>query len=77
LAKIKERHITEFANRQAADFATVLGLPQVTMEQLYMRFDESEPIVIDALRESAFFSQMIEGYPLQILDPNQLHVSMG
>ena len=33
------------------------------MEQLYLRFDESEPIVLDALRESAFFKKMIEGYP--------------
>ena len=66
LEKIKERHITEFANEQYTDFATVLGLPEVTVEQLYNRFDESEAIVIDALRESAFLVKMVEGYPLRL-----------
>jgi len=66
LDKIKERHITEFANEQCTDFATVLGLPEVTLEQLYNRFDESEAIVIDALRESAFLVKMVEGYPLRL-----------
>lgn len=77
LAKIKQRHITEFANEQFSDFASVLGLPQVTMEQLYLRFDESEPIVIDALRESAFFQKMVEGYPLKLELPNESFASMG
>ena len=66
LEKIKVRHITEFANEQYTDFATVLGLPEVTLEQLYNRFDESEAIVIDALRESAFLVKMVEGYPLRL-----------
>jgi hypothetical protein len=44
----------------------VLGISEITIEQLYNRFDESEHIVIDALRESAFCSKMIEGYPAQL-----------
>ncbi len=55
LNRIKKRHITEFANEQFNDFAEVLGLPQVTAEELYKRFDQKEPIVIDSLRENAFF----------------------
>lgn len=44
----------------------MLGLPQVTLKQLYERFDESEPIVIDALREKAYFHKMVEGYPTKL-----------
>jgi hypothetical protein len=66
LQRIKTRHITEFANEQNHDFASVLGLPQVTLKQLYERFDESEPIVIDALREKAYFHKMVEGYPTKL-----------
>jgi hypothetical protein len=33
------------------------------MEMLYNRFDQKEPIVMDAIRESAFFSKMVEGFP--------------
>lgn len=39
----------------------------MTMEQLYQRFDESEPIVLDSLREQAFFQKMVEGYPSKLL----------
>lgn len=47
------------------------------MEQLYLRFDESEPIVIDALRESAFFQKMIEGYPQKILPADEKIAAIG
>lgn len=41
----------------------MLGIPKVTLEKLYNRFDQKEPIVIDALRENAHFIQLVEGYP--------------
>ena len=47
------------------------------MDQLYLRFDESEPIVIDALRESAFFQKMVEGYPLKLMPHDPQHASIG
>jgi hypothetical protein len=55
LDKISERHLTEFANNQYLDFAEVLGLPEVTAEDLFKKTAEKEPIVIDALREQARF----------------------
>ena len=65
LERIKRRHITEFANEQFSNFSEVLGIPQVTAEELYKRFDQKEPIIIDALRENAFFQKMVEGYPVK------------
>ena len=80
---VKERHITKYANEQFSDFAQVLGLPKITMENLYNRFDQKEPIVIDSIRESAFFAKMVEGYPFALDDSKQigevtgLHLAAG
>lgn len=41
-------------------------MPEISMETLYNRFDQKEPIVIDSIRESAFFVKMVEGYPDKI-----------
>lgn len=63
LKEIAERHITEFAGDQHTDFANVLGLPEVTANDLFMRQGQQDPIVIDTIRAHAHFSKQIEGYP--------------
>jgi hypothetical protein len=63
IANIKSKHITEFANEQLTDFAAVLGLPEISMDDLAKKKDQMDPIVTDAVRERAFFARQLEGYP--------------
>lgn len=35
--EISKKHITEFANEQYTDFAQVLGLPEISVEDLAKR----------------------------------------
>jgi len=62
LKEIAERHITEFAGDQHTDFANVLGLPEVTANDLFKKQGQMDPLVVDALREHSHFSKQIEGY---------------
>jgi len=64
MQEITKRHITEYANEQFTNFATVLGLPEISMEDLVHKKDQKEPIIQDAIREQAFFTKQLEGYPL-------------
>lgn len=50
LAKIAQRHITEYTNNYDQDFAEVLGLPEITADDLFKKNQEKEPIVLDTLR---------------------------
>ena len=77
LKDIASRHITEFANEQCTDFAEVLGMPEISVETLYNRFDQKEPIVIDCLRENAFFVKMVEGYPDKISQKPSIGTDLG
>ena len=43
--EIQKRHITEYANEQYTNFANVLGLPEIQMEDLASRKDQREPII--------------------------------
>lgn len=43
--EIKKRHITEYANEQYSNFANVLGLPEINMEDLVAKRDQREPII--------------------------------
>lgn len=63
LKEITERHITEFAGDQHTDFAQVLGLPEVTANDLFKKQGQLDPLVIDVLREHSHFCKQIEGYP--------------
>lgn len=63
LLEIQQRHITEFAGEQATDFANVLGLPQITISDLFKKQGQMDPVVIDSIREHTHFSKQIEGYP--------------
>ena len=45
IAEITKRHITEYANEQYSNFAHVLGLPEIQMEDLAARRDQREPII--------------------------------
>lgn len=60
---IAKRHITEFANDQYTNFATILGLPEISLEDLVGKKDQREPIINDAIREKTFFAKQTEGYP--------------
>jgi len=62
--KIGARHITEFANEQYTDFSKILGLPNITMEELCDKQPRRDPIIIDALREMSFYEKQREGYPM-------------
>ena len=57
LREIAERHITEFAGDQHTDFAQVLGLPEVTAENLLKKNSQQDPLVLDAMREHATFAK--------------------
>ena len=63
MKNISKKHITEFANDQYTNFATVLGLPEISLEDLSNKKDQREPIVSDAIREKSYFSKQTEGYP--------------
>ena len=41
----------------------MLGLPEISMEDLASKRDQKEPIIQDAIREQAFFTKQLEGYP--------------
>ena len=60
---IAKRHITEFANDQYTNFATILGLPEISLEDLVGKKDQREPVINDAIREKTFFAKQTEGYP--------------
>ena len=55
---IAKRHITEFANDQYTNFATILGLPEISLEDLVGKKDQREPIINDAIREKTFFAAL-------------------
>lgn len=38
-AEIQKKHITEYANEQYTNFAQVLGLPEISMEDLVAKRD--------------------------------------
>jgi hypothetical protein len=63
IQKIKAKHITEFANEQLQDFAAVLGLPEVSLQDLANKREQMEPLITDTLRERAYFARQLEGYP--------------
>lgn len=63
MKNIAERHITDYANTKNVDFAQLLGLPEITAEDLFRKFVEKEAIVIDAVREQYTRSTRIEGWP--------------
>ena len=63
LANIAKRHITDFTKNYDQDFTEVLGLPEITADDLFKKNREKEPIVIDALRQQARFVKIEEGYP--------------
>jgi len=63
LANIAKRHITDFTKNYDQDFTDVLGLPEITADDLFKKNREKEPIVIDALRQQARFVKIEEGYP--------------
>jgi hypothetical protein len=63
LANIAKRHITDFTKNYDQDFAEVLGLPEITADDLFKNNREKEPVVIDALRQQARFIKIEEGYP--------------
>jgi hypothetical protein len=63
LANIAKRHITDFTKNYDLDFTEVLGLPEITADDLFKKNREKEPIVIDALRQQARFIKIEEGYP--------------
>jgi len=64
LERIAARHITEFANEQYTDFSQILGLPNITIDELNQKQPKRDPIIIDAIREAAFFEKATEGYPV-------------
>ena len=45
LAEIQRKHITEYANEQYTNFAQVLGLPEISMEDLVNKRDQKEPLI--------------------------------
>lgn len=57
LQNIQAKHITEFANEQLTDFAAVLGLPEISMNDLANKKEQMDPVITDSLREKAFFSK--------------------
>lgn len=63
LANIAKRHITDYTKNYDQDFTEVLGLPEITADDLFKKNREKEPIVIDALRQQARFVKIEEGYP--------------
>jgi hypothetical protein len=63
LANIAKRHITDFTKNYDLDFTEVLGLPEITADDLFKKNREKEPIVIDALRQQSRFIKIEEGYP--------------
>lgn len=63
LANIAQRHITDFTKNYDQDFTEVLGLPEITANDLYKKNREKEPIVIDSLRQQSRFIKIEEGYP--------------
>lgn len=68
LQNIQTKHITEFANEQLTDFAAVLGLPEISMNDLANKKEQMDPVITDSLRERAFFNKQIEGYPAYFSD---------
>ena len=63
LANIAKRHITDFTKNYDQDFTEVLGLPEITADDLFKKNREKEPLVIDALRQQSRFIKIEEGYP--------------
>ena len=63
LANIAKRHITDYTKNYDQDFTEVLGLPEITADDLFKKNREKEPIFIDALRQQARFIKIEEGYP--------------
>ena len=49
----------------------MLGLPEITADDLFKKNREKEPIVIDALRQQARFIKIEEGYP-HFLNQNEV-----
>lgn len=49
--EIQKKHITEYANEQYTNFSQVLGLPEISMEDLALKKDQKEPLIQDAIRE--------------------------
>jgi hypothetical protein len=40
-----------------------LGLPEISIADLLARKDQKEPLIHDTIRETAFFTKQLEGYP--------------
>lgn len=77
LANIAKRHITDFTKNYDQDFTEVLGLPEITADDLFKKNREKEPIVIDALRQQARFVKIEEGYPHFCEDEDVLNFFEG
>lgn len=59
-----ERHSSLYMRRDL-NFARVLGLPRITLEQAFADFNlEGDPTVMDKLHEQANFIKLEEGYPI-------------
>jgi len=77
IANIKAKHITEFANEQLTDFAAVLGLPEISLEDLAKKKDQPDLVVTDAVRERAYFARQLEGYPSYFSDVKEPGTKLG
>ncbi len=59
-----ERHSSLYMRRDL-NFARVLGLPRITLEEAFKDFKlEGDPTVLDKLHEQANFIKLEEGYPV-------------
>jgi len=44
-------------------FTKLLGLPKVTLEQLFKEGKENDEVVLDIMNEQCHYVNLIEGYP--------------
>lgn len=60
----------DIINKQENVFQTLLGLPEISIETLYMAFREKDKTILNVMREQTNFIQVHEGYP-EFLNINQ------
>ena len=53
----------DIMNKQENVFQTLLGLPEISIETLYMAFREKDKTILNLMREQTNFIQVHEGYP--------------
>ena len=63
IIKNADLHLPDVINNQENVFQTLLGLPEISIETLYMAAKEKDKTILNLMNEHTNFIQIHEGYP--------------